>query len=151
MVIRILFEKHRQEIPTSELEIFMLIRYEQSDSFRQVDKQNKDIFCLEKPYFHLLHWYPIIPHSGACTYVRNSIFFWSDKVVSYVSACTKLFGCKCMHKYTKHLYVNLSSNFEISKVKTDTQALYDNSKRCITQWDYLKTISIVLKTNWAIN
>ena len=50
-----------------------------------------------------------------------------------------------MHQYTKHLYVKLSSNFEILKVKIDTQALYDNTKRGFTQWDYKKTISFVFK------
>ena len=27
--------------------------------------------------------------------------FWDDKVVSYLSACTKLLGDKCMHHYPK--------------------------------------------------
>ena len=90
--------------------------------------------------------YHITPHSGACTYIRNSTFL-SDQVVSYICAWTKLFGIKCMHIYTKHLYVILTSNFEILKNKIDTQALYDNSKRCPTQYDYIKTISFIFKTN----
>ena len=77
-------------------------------------------------------------------YTKKHIL-WSDQVVSYISACIQLFGCKCMHQYTKHLYAKLSSNFEILKVKIDTQALYDNSKRCSTQWDYIKTMSFFLK------
>ena len=34
-----------------------------------------------------------------------------------------------MHQYTKYLYIILTSNFEILKVKIVIQALYDNSKR----------------------
>ena len=39
--------------------------------------------------------------------IYETAHFWSDQVVSYISACTKLFGCKCMHQYTKHLYAKL--------------------------------------------
>ena len=59
----------------------------------------------------------------------------------------QLFECKYMHQYTKHIYVKLSSNFEILKAKIDTQALYDNSKRCSAQREYIKTISVVFKAN----
>ena len=29
--------------------------------------------------------------------------FVIDQVVTYISACTNLCGCKCMHQYTKHV------------------------------------------------
>ena len=45
--------------------------------------------------------------------IYETAHFSSDQVVSYISACAKLFGCMCMYQYTKHLYVKLSSNFEI--------------------------------------
>ena len=48
----------------------------------------------------------------------------------------KLLGDKCMHQYTKDVYIKFSLNFEIEK-----HHLYNNFKRCSTQVDYMKTIS----------
>ena len=50
-----------------------------------------------------LKMYPITPQSGACTYIKKQHIFASDQMVSYISACPKLCGCKCMHQYTKHV------------------------------------------------
>ena len=93
--------------------------------------------------------YLVTPHPGACTYIWNSSFFWVIRWFCIITACTKLFGYKCMHQYTMHLLIK-SSNFEILKVKIDTQVLYDNSKIWSTQWDYIKTISSIFKRNWAL-
>ena len=65
---------------------------------------------------HKIYSDPTTPHSGACTYIQNSTFFeWSE--VLYIIVCTKLFKDKCMHQYTKHIYVKLPVNFEILRQK----------------------------------
>ena len=87
-------------------------------------------------------------HVHALIYETAHFVEWSG---GFAYKCMhKLCGYKCMHQYTKQLYVKLSSNIEFFKFKIDTQALYDNSKRCSTQWDYIKTFSHVFKTNWAM-
>ena len=69
--------------------------------------------------------YPTTPHSG---------------VVSYIIACTELCGHQCMHQYTKQAQVKLSANV----------AFYDNSKRCPTHGDQIKSIFFVFKEHLAM-
>ena len=103
---------------------------------RSNKKFEVDWRLLATPYWGTAILYRrVIPYYPAFSYMHlytKQHIFWSDQLVSCISACTKLFGCKCMHQYKKHLYFKLSSNFEILKVKIGIQALYDNYKRCST-------------------
>ena len=67
-------------------------------------------------------------------------------LVSRVMACFTLCGNKCMHQYTRHMYVKLQSKFEILKANIEEDDLNGNSKRCSTRLDYIKTISLDLCT-----
>ena len=48
-------------------------------------------------------------------------------------AYTKLLDDKCVHKYTKHVYVKFLANLELFMIEIEKHVpLYGNSRRCST-------------------
>ena len=75
------------------------------------------------------------------TDIQNNTFFkWSSGFVS----CNRLFRDKSLYQYTKHVYVQSSSNSEILKVEIEEHALYDN-KSYSAQGHWIKKISFRFK------
>ena len=85
-----------------------------------------------------LRFYPIIPRSRS--YIRNIPFSgWSRGFVS----CTKLFGNKCMHQYTKRVYAKSKANFGIlnAEIETHTRFFHIRKSVKLLVQDFLKSSS----------